>query len=105
MTHAGLNASTTTGPLERYVQAVTAAERLLHHVRSAVRGQVDKAGGLDGAQAAAHGLAWVATYVESLRQMVGWASRLDEGGRYGEMEQLLLSIAFGEYLAQLAGGI
>jgi (2S)-methylsuccinyl-CoA dehydrogenase len=37
--------------------------------------------------------------------MLGWARRLDAAGRFGDMEELLLTVAFGEYLAQLAGGI
>ncbi len=93
------------GGLERFQEAVTAAERLLHHVKSAARGQVAAAGGLDAAQSAAHGLAWFATYVEALRQMSTWGSRLEEAGRLAEMERLLVAAAFGEYLAQLAGGI
>ena len=52
-----------------------------------------------------HGFAWMATYVEALRQIRGWASRLDEAGEFGEAEALILQVAFGEYLAQLAGGI
>jgi (2S)-methylsuccinyl-CoA dehydrogenase len=66
---------------------------------------VAEAGDLDRAQAAAHGLAWVATYVEALRQMLGWARRLEAEGRLAEMERLIAAAAFGEYLAQLAGGI
>jgi (2S)-methylsuccinyl-CoA dehydrogenase len=90
---------------DRYEEAIAAAERLLHHARAAVREHVAKAGGLDQAQAAAHGLAWFATYVEALRQVLGWSKRLESFGRFGEMEQLLLAAGFGEYLAQLAGGI
>jgi (2S)-methylsuccinyl-CoA dehydrogenase len=56
-------------------------------------------------QLAAHALAWMASYVEALRQMRNWAVRLDEGGKFGEIEALILEIAYGEYLAQLAGGI
>ena len=56
-------------------------------------------------QHAAHGLAWLATYVESLRQMNKWAANLSGEGKFGEIEQLLLQIAFGEYLAQIRGGI
>ena len=37
--------------------------------------------------------------------MAGWAKTLEAEGRLGEMEQLLLQIACGEYLAQMAGGI
>jgi (2S)-methylsuccinyl-CoA dehydrogenase len=89
----------------RCAQAVADAERLLHHARAAVRARIDKAGGLDAEQAAAHGLAWLATYVEALRQMHGWAIRLAAAGRLGRPEQLILTCAFGEYLAQIAAGI
>lgn len=56
-------------------------------------------------QTAAHGFAWVATYVESLRQMEKWALNLQDSGKFGEIEQLILQITFGEYLCQMAGGI
>ena len=56
-------------------------------------------------QCAAHGLAWLATYVEALRQMQNWANRLNEQGTFGEVEQLIHQIAFGEYLWQIYGGI
>jgi (2S)-methylsuccinyl-CoA dehydrogenase len=91
--------------LGRCAEAVAAAERLLHHAKAAVCARVDVAGGLDAAQAAAHGLAWLATYVEGLRQMLAWATRLGDAGRLGRFERLLLACAFGEYLAQLGGGI
>jgi (2S)-methylsuccinyl-CoA dehydrogenase len=89
----------------RCADGIAAAERLLHHARAAVCARVDAAGGLDAAQAAAHGLAWLATYVEALRQMHAWAARLATAGRLGRAERLLLACAFGEYLAQIAGGI
>ena len=56
-------------------------------------------------QTAAHGLAWLATYVESLKQMQKWAETLQTQGRFGETEQLILQISFGEYLSQILGGI
>ncbi|MGR3651269.1 MAG: acyl-CoA dehydrogenase family protein, partial [Roseovarius sp.] len=90
--------------------ALAPAETLLSQAREAVRAQVTVDGrvsgaAMDAAQGATHGLAWLATYVESLRQMQGWATRLDEQGQFGEVEQLILQIAFGEYLAQITGGI
>lgn len=60
---------------------------------------------MDAMQGTTHGLAWLATYAEALRQMRFWAERLEEEGRFGEIEKLLLQIGFGEYLAQIAGGI
>ncbi len=72
--------------------------------RVAVAGKVN-ADMLEVEQYAGHALAWLATYVESLRQMQGWAEALKSEGRFGEMEALILQIAFGEYLNQIAGGI
>ena len=56
-------------------------------------------------QTAAHGLAWLATYAEALRQMQAWAERLEAEGAFGEMEALIHQIAFGEYLWQIYGGL
>jgi len=56
-------------------------------------------------QTAAHGVAWVATYTEALRQMQTWAEALHSAGKFGEMEELIHQIAFGEYMSQLFGGI
>ena len=46
---------------------------------------------LDAEQIAVHGFAWMATYVEALRQLHGWASRLDEAGEFGAVEALILA--------------
>lgn len=86
-------------------KAVTAADRILALAKDGVRAKVAEAGGVDAAQHSAHGLAWLATTVESLRQMNLWAARLNEEGAFGEFEQLLLIVAFAEYGAQIAGGI
>ncbi len=56
-------------------------------------------------QTSAHGLAWLATYIQSLHQMQDWATRLQADGKFGEIEQLIHQIAFGEYLWQIYGGI
>jgi (2S)-methylsuccinyl-CoA dehydrogenase len=60
---------------------------------------------LEANQHAAHALSWLATYAEALTQMVAWSDRLTERGLFGEVEQLILQIGFGEYLAQIIGGI
>ncbi len=91
--------------------ALTAAERFADAAREAVAAKVCDGNGrvdnraLERHQFAAHGYAWCAAYVEALRQMLGWAERLDDSGALGELEALMLQAAFGEYLAQLAGGI
>ena len=60
---------------------------------------------LDRNQFAAHGLAWQATYVATLKTTLDWAMRLYQTGDYGPIEEAVLSLGFAEYLAQLAGGI
>jgi (2S)-methylsuccinyl-CoA dehydrogenase len=60
---------------------------------------------LEREQFAAHGYAWIATYVAGLRQMRCWGEALKAHGSFGELEQLILQSAFGEYLNQLSGGI
>ncbi|MBC7137827.1 MAG: acyl-CoA dehydrogenase family protein [Defluviimonas sp.] len=90
--------------------ALPEVEALLAEAIPALRAAVTVDGRVSGAaleadQFAAHALSWLATYVESLRQMNAWATRLQADGRLGEMERLLLQIGFGEYLTQIAGGI
>ena len=90
--------------------AVAPAESLLAKAIERVRTDVSTEGRvsaqlLEENQTAAHGLAWLATYVESLRQMQKWAEGLKANGQFGTMEQLIHQIAFGEYLQQIAGGI
>ncbi|MEE2946634.1 MAG: acyl-CoA dehydrogenase family protein [Pseudomonadota bacterium] len=60
---------------------------------------------IEGNQVAAHALSWLATYDEALKQMQAWAERLSSEGKFGEVEQLIHQIAFGEYLWQIYGGI
>ena len=90
--------------------ALPPVEAVLADALEAMRARIAPAGKVDATlleadQYAAHGLAWLATYVESLRQMQGWAERLKDEDRFGEMEKLILQIGFGEYLNQIAGGI
>jgi (2S)-methylsuccinyl-CoA dehydrogenase len=81
------------------IAAKTAVRRLI-----APSGRVD-AKLLEREQFAAHGYAWIATYVAGLRQMRRWGEALKAHGAFGELERLILQSAFGEYLNQLAGGI
>jgi (2S)-methylsuccinyl-CoA dehydrogenase len=106
-----MNASVSaTDPLDSCAHALAAAETLLEAARAGVAGAVMRDGRIDPAQLdreqfAVHGFAWAATYVEALRQMIGWANRCKEGGSFGELESLMLQAGFGEYCAQLSGGI
>ncbi|MES2914173.1 MAG: acyl-CoA dehydrogenase family protein [Pseudomonadota bacterium] len=102
-------------PLLADLAALTAAalpevERLFTTARDDLKGQVISGGklsgpALDARQFPAHALSWLATYVEALRQLQAWSARLTAAGRFGRMERLILQIGFGEYLAQIAGGI
>lgn len=90
--------------------ALGAAEALAAAARAAVaRGLAAEdcppAEALNRRQFAAHGLAWLASYVEALRAMDAWAARLDARGAFGSLESLILQAAFGEYLAQMTGGV
>jgi len=91
-------------------EAVEAARAHVAAARAALAPQVVSDGRisgarLDAAQQAAHALAWIATYAEALAELHGWATRLEAEDRFGETERLILAIGFGEYLAQLKGGI
>ncbi len=89
---------------------LSAADDFLGRARQSVRdmvladGKID-AGLIEGQQFAVHGLAWLATYVECLRQSLAWAERLEGSGQFGVMERLLLQLGFGGYLAEIANGI
>ncbi|MFN3280537.1 MAG: acyl-CoA dehydrogenase family protein [Tabrizicola sp.] len=90
--------------------ALPEIEALLAAAREGLKAQVSAGGkvsnqALEARQYQAHALAWLATYVEALRQLDAWADRLSEAGHLGEMETLILQIGFGEYLAQISGGI
>ena len=91
-------------------QAVSAAEEVCSIAKDKLLNLVSAKGKVinalvDDHQTAAHGFAWVATYVESLRQMQRWAEALAASQQFSEVEQLIHQIAFGEYLCQLSGGI
>ena len=60
---------------------------------------------LNQEQHAAHGLAWIATYKETLREMLNWATNLESENRFTEYEKLILQIIFSEYLYQIKTGI
>ncbi len=90
--------------------AISACETFQQTALEAVRGTVAPDGKVNAAlleyhQTAAHGLAWIATYVEALRQLQAWAERLEGAGKLGETERLIHQIGMGEYLWQLYGGI
>ena len=90
--------------------AAEAAEALLADATVKVRERVVMDGRLaprllDREQRATHGLSWLATYVEAVRQLAAYAERSSDAAQLGETEELLVRIGLGEYLAQIQGGI
>ena len=91
-------------------QALESLDTLFEVAKGTVKSLVSidgrvSSGLMEQHQAAAHGLSWLATYHESMRQMQNWATKLNDAGEFGEAEQLLHQIACGEYHAQIVGGI
>lgn len=83
---------------------VSAASRSVSAQVKTPEGKLDRAV-FERQQHMAHGLSWVATYLETLRQAAEWSARIDAEGKFGEIEALLSQILFGEYCQQLVGGI
>jgi (2S)-methylsuccinyl-CoA dehydrogenase len=91
-------------------EASSALDALLADATAKVRERVVVEGHvvarlLDREQRAAHGLAWLATYVEAVRQLAGYAERMAADNALGETEEHLVRIGLGEYMAQVIGGI
>jgi (2S)-methylsuccinyl-CoA dehydrogenase len=90
--------------------ALESASSYATRAHAAVQALIAPGGKLDAErltrhQFQAHGLAWIVTYVTALRQLLGWAQRLDAAGALGKRERLIVQAGFGEYLAQLRGGV
>jgi len=92
------------------LEAQHAVEGLYAHAvrnlreRLSVNGKLN-ASKIEAEQHAAHGLSWFATYIEAIKEIAGYATRMRDEGRYGATEELLTRIGLGEYLAQIFGGI
>ena len=72
--------------------------------RVAPAGKIDRKL-IDQEQHIVHGLAWIATYVETLREVANWALKLQDEGLFGETESALSCLLFASYLGDLKGGI
>ncbi len=91
-------------------EATLAAEQVLRDATAAVRARVSVESYtvsrlFDREQRATHGLAWLATYVEAIRQVAAFAEQLHDAGPMAEVDELAIQIGLGEYLAQIQGGI
>lgn len=78
----------------------------LERVRAVVSkdGKIDRVL-IDQEQHRVHGLAWIATYVETLREVAAWAKRLSDEGQFRETEATLSLLLFADYLGDLQSGI
>ncbi|MGF1553711.1 MAG: acyl-CoA dehydrogenase family protein [Paracoccaceae bacterium] len=90
--------------------AAEAARGITDTAAKRLKAEVSRDGRVSGSlleerQCAAHGLAWLATYAETLAQMGDWAGRLEGEGKLGEIERLVLAVACGEYVAEIVGGL
>jgi (2S)-methylsuccinyl-CoA dehydrogenase len=90
--------------------AAEAGDALLMKARAALARKIEAEGtglgkGLDRHQHEAHGLSWLATYVETFRALRDYEERLQAMGQFGDLEHLLIAVAAGEYAQQILGGI
>ncbi len=86
-------------------QTALAGEALLADAKAAVGARVKAVGSVQAAQHVGHGFAWLATYIEALKQLDAWAQRLEGEGTFGEAEKLITAAGFAEYVNQIIGGI
>ena len=90
--------------------AVRAARTFAERGRMRLLDTIASEGRVDAAlaereQRLVHGFAWIATTVEAMAATADWAARCEARGRFGPIEDLVLCIGLGEYLAQLLGGV
>src|SRR6185312_2101040 len=81
-------------------EAVSAVDALLADAVLKVRERVVVEGHtvaklMDREQRAAHGLAWLATYAEAIRQLTSYAERMAAQDSLGEVEDCLIRIGLG----------
>jgi (2S)-methylsuccinyl-CoA dehydrogenase len=117
MTDAAMTAKTVTPPLvlpdvvPLLARAAGAAQAFIAAARGPVRARiVGPNGRIDRRQAdceqhVVHGFGWFASYAELMREVAGWAAKLEADGAFTEVEALLAQLLFAEYGAQLRGGI
>jgi (2S)-methylsuccinyl-CoA dehydrogenase len=105
-----MTTSSQAGLIARADAALLAAQTYLADARRSVLSMVSSGGKvlperIEQRQRAVHGFAWTATVVEGLAQILAWTRRLELDGRLGRGEALILELGFGEYLAQILGGL
>ncbi|WP_425313745.1 acyl-CoA dehydrogenase family protein [Pseudovibrio exalbescens] len=90
--------------------AVASLTALFEDAKQAVRAKVTEDGKINSLlleqhQRAAHGIAWLGTYVEALRQLLAFHEKLAAADQLTELEDSIIAIGFSEYTAQVFGGL
>ena len=104
--NAALQSESRVSAVDLVAAALPGFETLLEAATVAVRRKVEADGRISSArleaeQHAAHGLSWLATYVEAIRQLLAYATRMREEGKFGEIEELQVRIGFGECVGRI----
>jgi (2S)-methylsuccinyl-CoA dehydrogenase len=86
------------------LDAIAAKARAAVAALVVANGRIDAAR-LDQHQHVAHGLAWLQTSIEAVRQLGLHAERLKAEARQHEIDDLLVRVGAGEYAAQVLGGL
>ena len=96
--------------LEKCLDLLTLSEKILNKAKTELK--MDKRSNskrekvwFDENQFLVHGLAWVATYVEALKQLTNWGPNLSIQKKLPEFESLTLEVACEEYFWQIFHGI
>ena len=91
--------------IEKSLLVAKKLEVYLHDLKIVVKNSFSNSKEDNKYQSKLHGLAWVATYVEALKQMSIWADELYKSQNFKKAERTILILSFNEYLNQLFGGI
>ena len=96
--------------ISRAHEACAEAQGYSVAARAAVLAALEKDGRVDPGlaerhQRLVHGYAWIGTTVAALEAVADWAARSRKAGRFGEIEELVLKVGFGEYLSQLISAV
>ena len=91
--------------IEKSLLVAKKLEVYLHDLKIVVKNSFSNSKEDNKYQSKLHGLAWVATYVEALKQMSIWADELYKIQKFKKAERIILILSFNEYLNQLFGGI
>ncbi|MFN3889990.1 MAG: acyl-CoA dehydrogenase family protein [Beijerinckiaceae bacterium] len=90
--------------------AIDAVDNLFSAAIESVRAMVFDNGRFDAIlaerhQRATHGLAWLATYRQAIRELLAYAQRAQAADAFGELEKSVTYLGIAEFAAQCFGGI